>query len=162
MIHTVHGDILTARGLILHGVNCQGKMGRGLALSIKKKWPFVHDTYVDYCKKMGGPRHADDMLGNVLYVNVDGEKNVAVANCFIQDRYGNDGKKYASYDALDLCMKEIGESGFTDEHGLAVNFPMIGCGLGGLQWSVVEKIIDHRLPFTYMKVLWLLPNSSAK
>ena len=42
----IQKDITTERhGLIIHGVNCQGVMGSGVALAIRNKWPVVYDEY---------------------------------------------------------------------------------------------------------------------
>jgi O-acetyl-ADP-ribose deacetylase (regulator of RNase III) len=36
MIETRKGSLLDATGIIVHGCNCQGVMGSGVALAIKK------------------------------------------------------------------------------------------------------------------------------
>ena len=33
-------------GIICHQVNAMGKMGAGIALSIRKKWPVVYNDYM--------------------------------------------------------------------------------------------------------------------
>lgn len=39
-------DITTAtRGIVVHGVNCQGVMGSGVALAIRTKWPQIFESY---------------------------------------------------------------------------------------------------------------------
>ncbi len=154
MINTIKGDLLTAKGLILHGVNCQGVMGSGVALAIRNKWPEVFQAYVYYVGGCGGPENADSYIGTVHFVGTKDE-SVVVANCFTQNRYGKDGKKYASYDAIDSCMQSVREylERNADE---PVNFPLIGCGLGGLHWPVVREIIEHRIPDTFTKNLYVL------
>ena len=45
----IKGDLLNeTTGLIAHGVNCQGVMGKGIALAIKKKYPQVFIDYKQY------------------------------------------------------------------------------------------------------------------
>ena len=154
MINTINGDLLTAKGLILHGVNCQGVMGSGVALAIKNKWPEVFEAYVHYVRRCGGPENADSYIGRVQFVGTKDE-DVVVANCFTQDRYGRDGKKYASYDAVDSCMQRVCEYIVRFPDG-TINFPLIGCGLGGLHWPVVREIIEHRIPDTFTKNLYVL------
>jgi len=42
----INRDLLTIEsGIIAHQVNCQGKMGAGLALKIRKKYPQVYEYY---------------------------------------------------------------------------------------------------------------------
>lgn len=153
MIHERKGNILDAKGIILHQVNCQGVMGSGVAKAIKDKWPSAFAGYRDWWSSCGGPRHADEFLGDV-YFSEHGD--VWVGHCFAQDRYGNDGFRYTSYDALDLCMKEVARVA-PQFPGADINFPLIGCGTGGGHWPVVREIIEHRIPDTYTKVLWTLP-----
>jgi O-acetyl-ADP-ribose deacetylase (regulator of RNase III) len=43
MSESVNIDLLgVQRGVIVQQVNCRGAMGRGLALSIRQKWPNVY------------------------------------------------------------------------------------------------------------------------
>ena len=45
----VKGDLLEANlDYYCHQVNCQGKMGSGIAKSIKEKWPIVYKEYCDW------------------------------------------------------------------------------------------------------------------
>lgn len=154
MINTINGDLLTAKGLILHGVNCQGVMGSGVALAIKNKWPEVFYTYKDYIAHFLS-NSSEGLLGEVVDRKVDSEDGVVVLNCFTQDRYGRDGKKYASYDAVDTSMQRA--VGLAEMWRMnVINFPLIGCGLGGLHWPVVREIIEHRIPDTFTKNLYVL------
>ena len=147
MINEIKGDLLTAKGIILHGVNCQGVMGSGVAYAIRMKWPLVYQQYLRY---VAAYRPGQHLLGMTQYVPVD--ETVEVVNCFTQEFYGRDGKRYASYDALDRCMTRLSMV----DRSLPINFPKIGCGLGGLDWNVVKEIIDSRIPDTFEKNLWIL------
>lgn len=150
MINTITGDLLSAKGVILHGVNCQGVMGSGVALSIKNKWPIVYEEYMLFIKESGGG--GDKLLGKVNAVLV--QEGVHVINCFTQDRYGRDGKMYVDYSAMDRCMKTINVRLVSP---IPINFPLIGCGLAGGHWPVVREIIDYRIPDTFTKNLYVLP-----
>jgi len=150
MINEIKGDLLTAKGIILHGVNTQGVMGSGVALAIRNKWPLVYQEYLKY---VSARRPGGHLLGNAHYV--DAGNGVTVVNCFTQEYYGRDGKKYASYDAMDSCM-DLVSIGLRTSSGTSVNFPLIGCHLGGLNWNVVKEIIEHRIPDTFEKNLYIL------
>lgn len=152
MINTIKGDLLTAKGIILHGVNCQGVMGSGVALAVRNKWPEVYEQYKSFIRDEGGPTYADEFLGEVFWVELG---DVWVGNCLTQQFYGRDGKKYASYDAMDRCMEEVARVA-PQLPGASVNFPLIGCHLGGLQWPVVREIIDFRIPDSITKNLYVL------
>lgn len=156
MIHEKTGDLLEANGVILHGVNCQGVMGSGVALSIKERWPEVFNAYREFYenKPIIGPQ----TLGTIQPIWVD-HPHKLVVNCFTQWNYGKKGIKYASYDAIDQCMVAVVRfvSARSEPSARNINFPLIGCDRGGLHWPVVREIIDHRIPDTFTKTLWRLP-----
>lgn len=120
-----HKDITTnLRGLIIHGCNCQGVMGAGVAKAIKNKWPIVFE---EFSKLPTGP----ELLGTFQPVQIN--ENLFVGNCFTQEYYGSDGKQYASLDAI---RKSVGEAcQFAKDNDLSLISPLIGCGLGGLPLS---------------------------
>jgi len=153
MINAITGDILTAKGIIIHQVNCRGVMGSGVAKAIREKWPTAFDAYRSHWERMGGASNADEMLGDVVFADVG---DVWVGNCFAQDGYGKDGRRYTSYDALDRCMIEVARLA-PKFAGASINFPLIGCGTGGAKWEVVKEIIEHRIPDSFVKNLWTLP-----
>ena len=120
-------------GLIIHGVNCKGVMGAGVAKSIRNKFPIVYDTY------MTQPMVADS-LGTIQYVQIT--DSLVIANCFTQVSYGNDGVKYADLDTIKRIIPEIFKYACTNN--LSVKTVKIGCGLGGLSWECdVATIFDE-------------------
>lgn len=121
-------------GIIAHGVNCQGVMGSGIAKVIRNKWPVV---YSEYLKDPKGK----EMLGKVSLVYID--DNLFVANCYTQEFYGKDGKKYASLDAIETCLMEC--IFFSRTLALPLYMPKIGCGLGGLDWSTEVELLVNKL-----------------
>lgn len=116
--------------IIAHGCNCQRKMGKGVALGIKNKYPEAYDIYV---------KRKQLILGDVI---VALSKNTLILNCLTQEFYGKDGKKYISYDAIDSCMKHINHL-FKNRKDTRVAMPKIGCSLGGGNWNIVERIIEE-------------------
>ena len=135
-IEWVKGDLLEADvDYICHQVNCQGKMGSGIAKSIRDKWPNVYTKYIsdmNYHKSFGG-----NSLGSCQFVEVSPE--LTVINMFAQEYYGYDGRRYTSYDAFWSCLGEIKN---ILKKGSKIGFPRgIGCGLGGANWEVIESMI---------------------
>lgn len=145
-IHTCYGDITSAKGIIVHGCNAQGVMGSGVALAIKRKFP---DAYAEYMKAFQAGKLR---LGTCTFWT-DG--TTTVINGVTQEFYGRDGKKYVNYDAV----REVFEFVADIEHitGSAVNFPLIGCGLGGGVWSIVEDIILKTQHPNAELNLWVMP-----
>jgi O-acetyl-ADP-ribose deacetylase (regulator of RNase III) len=137
MITYKKGNLLdTPDRIIAHGCNAQGVMGSGVALAVKKKYPWAFDQYYhEYC--VNGLE-----TGRNLYTSHNGE--VYIVNMITQNYYGKDGKRYVSYDALDECMENLNR--WMDEfYQIDVSMPAIGAGLGGGHWPIIREIIDHRL-----------------
>lgn len=130
MINEIHKDITTATsGIIAHGVNCQKRMGSGVALAIKNKWPIVYEVYMDSKAGLGMVETIE--VGDMLYV----------ANCYTQNEYGWDKKKYASPNAIRTSL--IGVYDFAAQYGVDVQLPKIGSDRGGLDWETeVLPIIE--------------------
>lgn len=137
MLRHVTADILNeTTGMLVHGVNCQGRMGAGIALSIKKRYPQVYQSYLDACERQYYV--PEKLLGTVDFVWIN--KDLCIANAFIQDKYGNDGVRYVSYDAVDSCFATVNLK--ASEKGMVVKYPFIGAGLGGGCWEIISAIIQ--------------------
>ena len=131
MLKYVKGDLLSAtEGYIVHGCNCQGAMGSGVALAIKNKYPKAYQDYMDFYMTRDYP------LGSCNLSRVNSK--LAIVNAFTQEYYGRDGKQYASYSAIADVMYKLANNISIDE---PIHMPKIGCGLGGASWETVEKLI---------------------
>lgn len=151
MVQYKNGNLLDAPvDYICHQVNCQGRMGSGIAKQIKERWPVVYDAYIsaykdredEILRNCGGFEHIPDvsetLLGYLQKVPVNEEQ--VVINMFAQQHYGYDGKRYTSYDAFWACLGGIHDS---VPKGSKIGFPYrIGCGLGGANWQIIETMIS--------------------
>ena len=111
MIKIIDGDLFdTDAKFICHQVNCMGKMGSGVALQVRKKFPHVYEEY----KKAASPK----MLGKVQVVPVDPslvgypfraipQEKQLICNLFAQNKYGYDGKRYTDINALLECFGAV-------------------------------------------------------
>ena len=157
-IHFIKGNLLDAKlDYYCHQVNCQGRMGSGIAKAIKEKWPVVYDEYVQKYQEREdeilrtsstfehSPSTGETLLGEIQLVRVDVDKTVV--NMFAQEYYGYDGKRYTSYDGFWSCLGKIRE--FVPM-GSKIGFPdHIGCGLGGANWEVIKTMIWEALSEDY-------------
>lgn len=133
MIKEIKKDITTVNeGLIIHGCNCSGGFGSGVAGAIRKKMPWVYAGF----KKNGTGKH---LLGTISFYNDPNNENLVVGNAYTQMYYGRDGKKYANLDAIEKTISLALE--FAKNNNLDVFMPKIGCGLGGLSWNDEVKPI---------------------
>lgn len=142
MIEYLKKDLTTVNhGVIAHGCNCRGKQGAGIALAIRKRWPYEYDRYLLVCKKIP----AEDLLGEVQFVDVESTEitKVYVANMFTQLNYGRDNKRYADPEAIENALYKT--LTFCKERQLPLYMSKIGCSLGGLNWErevlpIVEEL----------------------
>lgn len=119
-------DLTTVEmGVVCHGVNCMGKMGSGVALAIKKKWPEVYERF----KRRGSGK---GLLGTADTIYVNGT-SLIIVNCYTQVFYGFGGGRYADPDAIDRSLTRAAR--IADLYNLPLYIPKIGCGLGGLNWE---------------------------
>lgn len=139
LIKVVNGDLLDAEeNLILHSVNCQGKMNSGVAKAIRGKWGRVYDKYMELC----GTCTPNYLLGQVQSVLVDDSKGQHVINMFTQEFYGYDGNRYTSYDALYECLEQV--ANVARKRNLSVALPYkLSSDRGGASWAVVYAMIEE-------------------
>lgn len=113
MIKIIDGDLFeTDAKFIVHQVNCMGRMGSGVALQVKEKYPHVYEEYAKIV--------SSEMLGkiqvvpcNPQYIGFDPGSIMIpnteqwIVNLFAQDKYGYDGKQYTSIQALRECFVKL-------------------------------------------------------
>jgi O-acetyl-ADP-ribose deacetylase (regulator of RNase III) len=113
-------------------VNCVGVMGKGIALEFKNRYPGMFSDYLKSCKNK-------ELYPGKLHIwsdIVDG----TIINFPTKDHWR--GKSQYEYidkglDALHDYLKNKGK--------ISIGIPALGCGLGGLNWSIVEKKIFSKL-----------------
>lgn len=128
------GDITqTELKYIAHGVNCQNKMGSGVAKALYIKFPEIKTGYHDLLDERVS---SFDWLGHIQCIR---SKDKVVFNCFTQENYGYDGKRYVNYGAVSKCFYNLVN---TLDKGTVIAIPKIGCGLAGGNWEFVEQLIN--------------------
>ena len=70
MIKEVNGNLLTYPGIQVmgHQTNCLGAFGKGFALQVKQKYPYVYETYNKYCKSQSDKHN---LLGTIQVLKTD-------------------------------------------------------------------------------------------
>ena len=137
---TIDGDMLDiTSGILIHQQNCQKKMGAGIALQIRNKFP-TH--YSDYMR-------ADMVLGTLVTTRINNK--LGVIGMLAQYEYGSD-KKQTNYSAFEKCLYKIKA---LHEMNKSVEYYMpylIGCALAGGDWNTVSKMVYEICPFiTFIK-----------
>ena len=129
----IGGNLLEVpRGILGHQVNCVKRMGAGLALQIRRKWPPVYEAF----------RQEEPELGKVLLVEVG--EDLHVANLYAQWGVGRTGRQ-TDYPARTQCRQQV--QAWSQQLHLPVYLPeYLGCGLAGGDWEGVYGIIARTGP----------------
>ena len=146
--------------VITHGCNCFCTMGAGLAVEMAKnfechKFPMEDPQYKGDINKLGTIDYKHQMVIPIMQkIHVNGVEVEApnfgghplvVANSYTQYYYGRiytDGATPpVDYDAITLCMRKINHL-FPEKR---IGLPLIGAGLAGGDWNIIEKIIEKEL-----------------
>ena len=108
----------------MNAVNCVGVMGKGIALEFKKRYPEMYRDYAARCAdgmvKLGVPYLYRDLLDTSI-LNFPTKNHWRGAS---ELSYITDGLKWfiQNYEELNIT---------------SIAFPALGCGNGGLEWSLV-------------------------
>lgn len=142
------GDLL-AQGprVICHGCNAQAKMGSGIALAVRERFPRAYEAYME-AARVGRLR-----VGQAIWAVCGPERTIV--NAITQEFYGNaarTGEVYVDYEGVRAALRRIeamAGGGCLDQFGEpvgkfdAVGFPLIGAGLAGGSWKRISGIIEE-------------------
>lgn len=117
---------------VVNTVNCVGVMGKGIALEFKKKYPYM---FLDYTKRCN--RGEVSPGEPYVYTNDDGMK---IINFPTKDHWRSPSRLSYVISGLDWFINNYEKYGIN-----SVAFPPLGCGNGGLAWSVVGPIMYQKL-----------------
>ena len=143
MIEYTKGDILTSDcEAIVNTVNCYGKMGRGLALAFKRKYPAMFLAYKRECD-------AGNIKTGLMHLWKSPD-SPWVINFPTKDHWRDPSKMEWVVEGLQSLVETL--------KGLEVKsiaIPPLGCGLGGLQWYQVRAEIKrvHDLHWKEIRVV---------
>lgn len=134
MITIKSGNILyCTEDIIGQQTNCQGYMGRGLALEIRDKYPKAYFQYKEYVKA-----NNDNLLGTIEVLRIN-EKQL-LCNMFGQNKTCK-YKKMTDYDSLEKCLYALKIYAQRINKSVAIPYGL-GCGNGGGDWNIVYSKIE--------------------
>jgi O-acetyl-ADP-ribose deacetylase (regulator of RNase III) len=127
-------------------------MGAGIAFQVAKRFPAAYDVYMKQ-RESGGLK-----LGEITFAEVAPLKYIVNANT--QFSCGGD-KRYVDYEAIAKCFEKVKAMAEVIEGVTGVKldivFPMIGAGLAGGNWKIIETIILETIGDEFNKVLYKFP-----
>jgi O-acetyl-ADP-ribose deacetylase (regulator of RNase III) len=129
-IYYCQGDLF-ASGLpaLAHGVNCQGRMGAGIARDFASRWPRMRELYEHICCK-GILRPGE------VFSWQDPDSGLWVFNLATQLYPGRDARPWAIATAVGHMILACQSSGIKQ-----AGLPLIGCGIGGLEPSALRACL---------------------
>ena len=136
MLRFTTGDILAEDAeALVNTVNCVGVMGRGVALQFKKAFPENFRAYARACQ--GG----EVKLGAMFVFETGALTNPRTIINFPTKRHWRGNSRIEAVEAgLQDLVHVVRGRGI---RSMAV--PPLGCGLGGLDWSIVRPRIEEAL-----------------
>jgi O-acetyl-ADP-ribose deacetylase (regulator of RNase III) len=139
-IRYVEGDIFAGpEPVLVHGCNAFGKMGAGIALQVKRRYPEAFRAYRAAFESLDDPA-AGLPLGSTTWIRAaDGR---LIVNAVTQRDYGRaKGRVYVDYEAVRTVLRVIDSRARSDGFE-AVAFPLIGAGLAGGSWTIISQMIE--------------------
>ena len=142
---TTEGDLIQKAldgefDVLIHGCNCYCAMGAGIAKQIAKEFPEAEhvdkQTVRGDLSKLG----SYTTIAYAITNTANQFQSLHIVNGYTQNNYGR-GLVNVDYDAIRTLFKAIKR----DFSGLRIGYPLIGCGLAGGDWSIVEPIINEEL-----------------
>jgi O-acetyl-ADP-ribose deacetylase (regulator of RNase III) len=154
MLNYLTGDLLQSKAqALVNAVNTVGVMGKGIALQFKEAFPHNNKIYVEACKKK------ELAPGKLLGV---WDENTSVGRKYIINfptkTHWRQPSKYEYIELGLLALKDL----IRKENIQSVALPPLGCGNGGLDWSVVKPMIEKQLSALPVEVFIYEPNEHIK
>lgn len=132
MIEYLKGDLFkSAADALVNPVNCEGVMGKGLALEFKRRWPEMYKSYQISCT------NGELQPGSVILFRGSAPQIILFAT---KGAWRNPSQYEYIETGLDHLKTYLGIWGLS-----SIAMPAIGCGLGGLAWPRVKELIEIHL-----------------
>ena len=139
MIHKVSGDILLSKAnVIAHGVAPNDDFHSGLALKLREQWPALYKDFRHFHHQ----EHPD--AGTLWTWGTTG--GLRIVNLFTQEaapKSGGHGGK-ASVENVNHALRALHKLA-EKEKFTSIALPRLATGVGGLDWSQVEPLIEKHL-----------------
>src|SRR6202035_2563890 len=127
-----HGDIFQSDAqTLVNTVNCRGVMGKGVALSFKRRFPQMFRDYVARCK-------ARSVRPGEPYLFASNGRQIV--NFPTKD----DWKRNSRLDYIESGLAHL-RAKLGEWHVRSMAMPALGCGNGGLDWRDVKPLIERYL-----------------
>lgn len=146
MIEYIKGDIFESPAqVIVNTVNTVGVMGKGLALSFKKRYPKMFDRYKIACEKK------QLTIGKLMLFYEPDHWLLLFPK---KENWRNPSK----LEYIEKGLMKF-EATYADKNITSIAFPRLGCGNGELDWNDVQPLMERYLKKLPIDVyIYLGPN----
>lgn len=137
MIQKVRGNLLEADvEVLVNTVNCVGVMGKGIALQFKNSFPEMYEIYRSACKNK-------KVIPGQMWVDVviDHNNEFKIIINFPTKRHWRDASRIEDIESGLLSLIEA----IKQMKIKSIAIPPLGCGNGGLDWTVVCPMIEDAM-----------------
>lgn len=151
MINYMKGNMFECNAdCIINTVNCEGFMGKGIAYQFKMRFPENNKSYIKACKS------GNLTVGKVHYFVEDG---ITIVNFPTKNKWRENSKIEYIETGMDYFVELLPKLMVKK-----IAIPPLGCGNGGLIWTDVRKIIEHKIADLADKYDFIIfePSSSYK
>ena len=141
MIEYINGDVFKSKDhILIHGCNCFGVMGAGVALKVKQLYPRAYQADKDTA--LGKPSKLGDYSWSIQK-HAYYPQQIIIINAYTQFGYSsNSSDPNVDYDAIRTVMNAINENFPENLLHESICMPKIGAGLGGGDWDKISDIIN--------------------
>lgn len=120
--------------ILVNTVNCVGVMGAGVALAFKNRFPKMFQKYKEDCAL------GLYVPGSVNFIPFDDNPKRLICNFATKNHWKFDSQ----YEWIITGLYQLRNFlKYSDKTSIAI--PPLGCGLGGLDWVIVKKMIEDNL-----------------
>lgn len=152
MIQIARGNLLNAEvDALVNTVNCDGYMGKGIALQFKQAFPANFKAYEAACA------HGEMVPGRMFIHDNGGLVNPRwIINFPTKRHWRNKSRIEDIASGLSALVADVQRLGIR-----SIAVPPLGCGLGGLNWADVRPMIEQAFaPLTDVTVHLYEPNGA--
>ena len=147
MIEVKNENLLNSQAkCLVNTVNCEGFMGKGISYQFKEKFPKNNQNYIAACKEQ------KFHIGNILFFE---ENEKIIANFPTKNKW----REKSQYKYIELGLQTL-KNGIIERQLSSIAIPPLGCGNGGLDWSIVKKMIIENLENINTQIILYEPSKA--
>lgn len=157
MIEFKTGDIFKSdMETLVNPVNCVGKMGKGLSLEFKNRYPESYQGYLQWCKDKPTPGSSFSFCRQIELDTISYKLHNVI--CLPTKLHWKNPSTLEYIEASLVLFCTL----YKALNIASIAIPALGCGLGGLSWDDVKPIMIEHLSKLDIPVEIYMPIGETK